>query len=142
MRLRKALPTLQAVTPRSSSRLLQALAIIPPQMLHCWVETTETLPFCLQVIMQLQVRHRQVVFQDPRHPRFPTLIHSTHPEQVTHARRIIPLLHQDLLDFHLPVQVAALYRSLVVMLEDMKDQVVTDVIPQKLECMLREAPIN
>lgn len=92
--------------------------------------------------MQLQVRHRQVGFQRPRRARFPTLIRSTHPEQAIHVKRTVHLLHQDLLDFHLPAQVAVLYQGIVDMLEDMKDQAVMDVLRQKLGCTRRAVPIN
>lgn len=92
--------------------------------------------------MQLQVQHCQVVvFQDP-HPRFPTLIRSTRPEQVMPAKRTTRLLHQVLLDFHHPVQVAALYQGLAVMPEDTKDQVVMDVLRRRLECTLRGATVS
>lgn len=92
--------------------------------------------------MQLQVQHRQVVVSQDPHPRLLILIRSTRPEQVMPAKRITRLLHQVLLDFHHPVQATALYRVLVVMPEDMKDQVVMDVLRRKLECTLRGATVS
>lgn len=80
--------------------------------------------------MQLQVRHRLEVLQDPLQTRFPCLIRFILPEQVMRANPITRRLRQDPLGSSLPVQLTTPCRELVDIQEGMKGQAVTACTPR------------